>query len=811
MKKYLSFTLVFLGIIFWCHQTPLCAKCVPVPIAGQDTLMRGAVWITGRYETPADDSLFYLDHPAPLLRTDFEIPGRIARAELMITAAGYYETWLNGNRLGEQQLDPAWTDYSKRIYVTRLDVTTSVKKGKNAWAIMPGNGFYNPLPLRMWGGRNIRKDLPVGEPCVIAQLVITFRNGKQLVINTSDQWLTKPGPVMRNNVYLGEWYNATMETKDWTTPGIQLKDWSPAVVTDGPTGKKQLAHFPPIRVTKWMEPVSIANGKKSVQIVDFGQNFAGLIRVRIRAQAGDTIRFRYGELLYPDGSLNPMTTVCGQIKRAGVGGPGAPAVAEQTDVYVAKGDGTEYFQPRFTFHGFRYVEISGLNELLSKTDILAGRLNSDVDEAGKIVSSSDFLNQLNQNCQWTFLSNLQSVQSDCPAREKFGYGGDINATADAYIYNYDMHGIYRKIIFDWVDAMKPDGFVDTAPFVGIEYCGLSWESAFLFLQEALWIHYGDSDLIKELYEIDQAWMEKIGRIHPNLLVDNGLSDHESLMKVPVELTGTCHYYQIARIMARFASITGDQAGVIRYSNLADKIRVKIIDLFWDQPDIEVPNRQTLLSSLLVAGVLDAKDQAVALDQLLRVLQESDYHVTTGIFGTKYLLDALSSHGRTDIAFRIVNQSGFPGWKYMIDHGATTVWETWKESDNTFSQNHPMFGSVSEWYLKWLGGIQPDVENPAENKVVLRPQPVEDLDSLAVEKYFPSGSLVSHWYWKDNILSFEFTIPDGLSTRWIPAAGYQEIVVRKAPDGWDMERNRNSNGISLDESGRYIFEIKMIKK
>ena len=806
MKNYIVLTLGFTLVVFTIGQGPLAASNQQEITAGQDTLMKGAVWITDRSEYPETDSLFYLDHPAPYLRTEFGIRGDIVKAEMWITAAGYYETWLNGNRLGDQQLDPAWTDFTKRIYITCLDVTTSVRRGKNSWGIMTGNGFYNPLPLRLWGSRNIRNGLHVGKPCVIARLVVTLRNGKQKVFCTSNQWVTKPGPVTRNNVYLGEWVDSRKEINGWNFPGANRKGWEPVLVVNGPGGKLELSSFPPIRITKWIEPAHITQDPKSRQIIDFGQNFAGLTRTRIKAEPDDTIRFRYGELLYPDGSLNPMTSVCGQIKRAGTGGPGAPAVAEQMDLYVAKGNGEEFFQPRFTFHGFRYVEVTGLRNNLSKSDILAGRMNSDVKEAGITISSSEYLNKLDENSRWTFLSNLQSVQSDCPAREKFGYGGDINATADAYIYHYDMQAIYRKMIYDWVDAMKPEGFVDTAPFVGIEYCGLSWESAFLFLQNVLWIHYGDTDLVKEMYEIDQVWMEKIARIHPNLVVDKGLSDHESLAKVPVELIGTCHYYQIARIMARFAAVNGDQDGIVRYTKLADEIRARIIDLFWDAPEIIVPNQQTLLATLLASDILDVKDSSIAMERLLQVLKDADYHVTTGIFGTKYLLDALSSHDRTDIAFRVVNQSGFPGWKYMVDNGATTLWETWKESDNTFSQNHPMFGSVSEWYLKWLGGIQPDPENPLKNKVILKPRPVKNLDSLSSEKYFPSGSLLSRWWWKEKTLCFEFSIPEGLNVRWIPAPGNSDIKAIITPKGWDFAKSRKPQGISLETAGRDVFEI-----
>lgn len=773
-----------------------------------EKLLPDAKWIAGTESVPDEDSLFYLDNPAPLLKTNFDIPADIQKAEMRITAAGYYETWLNGVRIGDQQLDPAWTDFSKRVYVTTIDVTGKINKGSNIWGIMLGNGFYNPLPLKMWGGRNIRKDMPVGQPCTIASLVITFRNGRKMVVSTSEQWITRPGPVTRNNVYLGEWYDARREVQDWTRSMADTKSWKPVKVVEGPGGETISAFFPPVKINKWLAPVAVSGTNPEKQIIDFGQNFAGIIRIRIQAKQGDTIRFRYGELLYPDGSLNPMTAVCGQIKKAGAGGPGAPDIAEQTDVYVSRGGQGEVFQPSFTFHGFRFVEITGLRDRIELDDIQGGVMNTAVNLSGEIHSSSDYLNILNSNCQWTFLSNLQSVQSDCPAREKFGYGGDINATAEAYIYNFDMRNIYRKIIYDWMDAMRSDGFVDTAPFVGIAYCGLSWESAFLFLQNSIWNHYGDSSLVRELYQADKEWMKKIARKHPLLIVDDGLSDHESLSKVPVELTGTCHYYQCARIMARFAEIMDDKNGAEQYGKLANEIRVKVLDLFWDTPVIEVPNKQTLLSTLLSSGILEGEDKKRALARLLDVLDEADYHVSTGIFGTQALLEALASNNHTDIAFRIVNQSGYPGWKHMIDQGATTLWETWKQSDNTFSQNHPMFGSVSEWYHKWLGGIQPDPENPGQSHVLLKPRPVRGISSVNSARNLDHGKLFTSWRWIDEKVRLTVTVPADVQVLWIPAPDCGSIQVVQAPTGWDEAKlNGQNNGVRLGAQGSYVFEFK----
>lgn len=765
---------------------------------------KGAEWISDNTDLPAAGSLFYGDNPAPVMCTDFEILLPVRKAEILITAGGYYETWLNGNRMGDRQLDPAWTDFSKRNYVTRLDVTQEVKPGRNSWGILLGNGFYNPLPLRMWGNLNLRDHIVKGKPCVIAVLLVTLDNDRQITFGTGKNWMFKNGPVVRNNVYLGEWYDARQEIPGWSRSEDTEKGWMPVRIVKGPGGRLVESFFPPIRITRLIDPVAVAKSPNSGIMVDFGQNFAGVIRLKIRAAAGDTIRLRYGERLYPDGSLNPMTAVCGQIKRAGMGGPGAPSLAEQMDVYIASGKGIEIFQPHFTFHGFRYAEITGLDYLPDIHDIQGCRMNTDVSPAGTIISSMNYLDQLNRNCQWTFLSNLFSVQSDCPAREKFGYGGDINATAEAFIYNYDMHMIYRKAVYDWADAITGERLIDTAPFIGLSYCGISWESAFIFLQSWLLLHYGDIDLIRELYEKDCEWMDKVAHLNPDLIVKDGLSDHESLEKVPVELTGTCHYLQAARTMAQFAGMLDRDDDSVRFSHLAENIKTKIAQKFWFNPEIKVPNRQTLLACLIYFDILPRDQSEIATGQLLEVLEQASYHITTGIFGTKYLLDALSSKGHTDIALKVVTQPGYPGWRYMIDHGATTIWETWKESDNTFSQNHPMFGSVSEWYNKWLGGIQPDPEIPGSRKILLRPQPVRDLDFVTASKDLPEGVITSQWRWDNHNLHFFFDLPADLPVKWVPAGGVGNIRILDSPRGWDTLQIAHPQHIILTKKGKYHF-------
>ena len=408
------------------------------------------------------------------------------------------------------------------------------------------------------------------------------------------------------------------------------------------------------------------------------------------------------------------------------------------------------------------MEITGLEHSPQLRDIRGLFMHSDVDKAGSFSCSSELLNDIQKATERTFLANLVSVQSDCPAREKFGYGGDLNATAESFICNFQMQSFYRKTIYDWVDAMNDSSFVDTAPYVGTKYCGISWESAFLITQYYLYLYYNDTAIIKELYELDKRWMEKVARIHPEGMVHQGLSDHESLEFVPVELTGTCHYMECARIMKIFAELMDDGNSAEKYGKLAYKLLNQVKSEFWDRPVKGPINRQTLFSALLYHGIVSEDEMAAAADSLKKAVNNATAgHLTTGIFGTKYALETLSERISTQFVFDIVNSKEFPGWGHMIDRGATTIWETWKESDNTYSNCHPMFGSVTEWYYRWLGGIRPLPESPGFQEFILAPSHPEGLEFVKCSYQSPSGPIVSNWN-RDpqGGIRYEMNIPEG---------------------------------------------------
>ena len=759
-----------------------------------------AQWITDARELPTSDSLFYLDYPAPLFRKEFNTDKPVEKATLIITAAGYYKASLNGEPVGKDELAPAWTDFSKRIYYSEYDVTSQINTGENCLGVKIGNGFYNPLPLRKWGRRNLRTDLAkVGKPTFIAKLHIQYKNGKAEEVVSDNTWKYAYGPLIKNDVYLGVAYDARRNITGWNKAGFKDSDWNSALIGEAPGGELQKAVSPPVQITDKITPVAISSPEKGIYVVDMGVNFTGTYRIKLSGNIGDTITFRFGERIYDDGKLNPMTTVIGQIKHKGVGGPGAPEIAWQTDSYLIGNKKEAWFQPEFTYHTYRYMEISGLKKQPEIDDIEGLFFHSNVENENHFSCSSKLLNSIQEATERTFRANLISVQSDCPAREKFGYGGDLNATSESFIYNFDMQAFYRKTVYDWVDAMNDSMFVDTAPFVGVKYCGISWESAYLLTQYYLYLYYNDTDIIKELYEKDVQWMDKVARIHPEGIVDKGLSDHESMIRVPVQLTGTCHYLQCARIMKTFAAEMGDTANEEKYGQLVEKLKNMVKAEFWDKPVKGIINRQTLFSALLYHGIVPENEIAAAKDSLLNAVKNGPAgHFSTGIFGTKYVLEALSENVSPNVVFDIVNSTTYPGWGFMIDKGATTIWETWEESDNTFSNCHPMFGTVTEWYYRWLGGIRPIPEKPGFKEFILAPSTPDGLEFVNCTYHSPFGEIISNWKKEETGgFLFEILIPKGSSALVsIPIKESQHI------DSIKKDGNEISNTFSNLQSGEF---------
>jgi alpha-L-rhamnosidase len=774
-----------------------------------------AEWISDGRKQFIHDKDFYGDDPMPLFRKLFSVKRKIVSARLYISGLGYYEAYINGRKAGDHSLDPGWTSYAKQVPYSVFDITDLLKQGSNACGIMTGNGWYNPLPLRMWGHLNLRDFLTTGRPCVKAMIRIAFSDGSENVIATDESWLTASGPVVRNSVYLGEHYDARLERANWTMP-VGISGFRKSTVVAGPSGKLVAGIHPPVRVTRIIKPVRISEPKQGVFVVDMGQNFAGVARIRVKGPSGARIILRYGEDIYPDGNLNVMTSVAGQIKNNN-GGPGAPAVAWQEDSYILKGQGTEEWSPLFTFHGFRYVEVTGWPGKPAIDDIEGLRMNSDLDETGSFVCSDPVFNRLLENTKWTFLSNVFSVQSDCPAREKFGYGGDIVATAEAFLYSFDMSNFYRKVVRDFADARRPlGGITETAPYVGIADRGpgdgsgpLGWQLAFPFLIKQIYDFYGDKKIVEENYDALVKQGEFLRNKAKGNLYYSGISDHESLDAKPEALTSSAFYYHHIKLLSEFAGISGRLDDATKYGQLADTIKSAILKKFYYMGSGRLDNgTQAAQIFGLWYGFPPEDEKDAALNILTEEIGRNENHLSTGIFATKMLFDVLRRAGRNDIAVKVACNSSFPGWGYMIEKGATTIWETWAYSDNVYSQNHPMFGSVTEWFYRSLLGI--NAGSPGFEKIILKPQPAGNLTFAKGSYMSVHGKISSDWKITGGKFFFRTEIPTGTTAEiWIPVKEFTDLkesgLKVQQVDGIHFLRSEDGYCVLETGSGVYSFE------
>lgn len=801
-------------------SAPAVLEIAPMTPAGWS----GARWIDDGRELPAKDEDFYKPDPAPLLRREFTLAKPVVRARLHVAGLGYVRTSLNGRRLADEALDPPWTAFDKRILFRSHDATASLKEGANCLNLSLGNGWFNPLPLRMWGHRNIRGSMFTGRPRAIACLVVEHPDGTRTTVTTGPGWKVAKGPTLRNSIFLGEERDARLVIAGWDKPGFDASAWEDARVTDAPLEPlKPILDMPPVRATETIRPVAVTSPAKGVFIVDFGTNFTGIPEIDLEIPAGDRIVLRYGEILHPDGTLNPMTSVCGQIKgmrkdkegvESPIGGPGAPAIAWQQDVFTAGGGGKETYRPDFTFHAFRYMEITGLLEAPRLESIRGIRLHSELPDAASFSCSNELFNRIQEITRNTFLNNVVSVQSDCPHRERFGYGGDIAVTSEAYLMNFDMAGFYAKTVRDWADGARPDGnFTDTAPFVGVQYCGVGWAMAHPLLLEQLYQHYGDKSLIAEQLPAAIRWFELEASKRKDGLVTSGLGDHEALKRIAGPVLTTPMFIDTARRMARLSRVIGGEDDARRFEKMADESNAAWVKAFLDAESGKVGGgSQSEQVMALGFGVVPEAARQAVFDRLVEVLNASPDgpSLTTGIFGTRFLLEELTRRRRHDLAVALADRKTFPSWGWMLENGATTLWETWKESDNTFSHNHPMFGSISAWFIRHLGGIQAAEDAVGFDRIVIRPQTGHGLEWVKSSHRSVRGLIESNWKVGAGIKEFEIVIPpDSQALVELPVAKGEVVTESGKPLA-------EAEGVTLMEapvhrmkvgSGRYRFEIR----
>lgn len=744
-----------------------------------------ASWIYDGSISPDKEEDFYKPDPSPIFRKDFEVKDKVKSARLYISGLGYYEASLNGKKIGDHCLDPGWTAYAKQVLYTTYDVTEMLQLGKNSIGVLLGNGFFNPLPMRIF--KPLREMLRIGRPCLKAQLRIVYDNGREMTVITDESWKTNFSPVIRNNVYLGEIYDAREYKKGWDTPFYNISSWENAILMQNPPeGELTSQMQPPIRVLEKITPKRMTETRPGEFVFDMGQNFAGVVGIKVKGPKGTKIRIRYGEDVYSDGSINVMTSVAGQQKKiweANYDKPGQPPIAWQEDVYILNGDKNgEEWRPRFTFHGFRYIEITGWPGRPTMEDIIGYRLGADLERTGYFSSSNEMLNNLFTVLDYTFRSNIFSVQSDCPAREKFGYGGDMVCVSPTFCWFYDMTNFYRKAVRDFANDQRPlGGITETAPFNGMELYGLGdksgpigWQLAYGFLQQQLYRYYGDSNTFAKYYDSFKKQVDFLSSKADNFIIDKCINDHISLEKRIPALFATAHFYHHVIILEEFSKILGKKEDSDKYHILASNIKKAFIKKFVNTGDGKIGNGTEASQGIgLIYGLVPNDEKEKAFEYFLDVIEKADGHIRTGIFGIPAVLNSLTSNNRNDIAYNMVTKETFPGWGYMLKSGATTLWESWDYSNNVYSLNHPMLGSVGEWMFNALGGIMPSSSGFKE--FTIKPQPVNDLDWVDCKYESNYGLISSSWKQGKETFVMNISIPvNTVATVYIPFTSDSKI-------------------------------------
>ena len=792
-------------------------------------------WICKDEGLPERDEDFYGDRPAPVFRKEFQIDKPVKKARLYVSGLGYCEARLNGNRVGDRLLDPAWTTYSSRVLYSIYDVADQLHSGRNCIGAMLGDGWYNVLPMRMWGQLNLRSFLMSGRPRLIAQLNIEYADGTRQVVVTDESWKVGDGPVIRNSVYLGEVYDARKEQAGWDRPGFDDTTWRNTKSAIESLGPLEAQSQPPIRQTATIKPVEVFHPKEGVTIFDMGQNIAGWVTLKVKGPAGTAVKLRYGELLYPDGTLNVMTTVCGQIKGPGKGGPGAPPLADQSDTYILKGIGSEVYTPRFTYHGFRYVEVTGYPGKPALGTIAGVRLSTEVDETGSFSCSNELFNRIQQMARRTFPSNLMGVQTDCPGRERFGYGDDIACAAEAHLYNYDMATFYAKTVRDFADAARPSGALTLlAPWTGHSIGGfdpgggsfanldggsnvgsgaMSGVIAHPLLLSKLYQYYGDRRLLQEQYSTARRSLEFLRSQADSHIIAVGLGDWSSVEPTTTALLSTAFYYHHVEIVAKLADILGHHDDARQYTALSGQIREAFVRKFLKPGTGQIDSHtQAAQAFALYYDLVPPGEQQAAANVLLdEILIDHKGHLSTGIFGTKYLLDVLTQIGRVDVAYTVVNQETYPGWGFMLENGATTLWEVWHFSDNTYSHNHSMFGTISAWFYSALAGIQPAPDAVGMDKIVIRPRLVDDLAWVKASYDSIRGPIRSGWRRRAGGVEMTVTVPVGTTALvYVPAADPTQVQEGGKPalerKGVRLVEARDGEIVFAVGSGTYRFVV-----
>ena len=742
--------------------------------------------------------------PAPMFRQEIEVKKKVVTAKVYVAVGGLFELYVNGKKVGDHRLDPMYTRFDRRtLYVTH-DVTPYLTEGKNVLGIMLGNGWYNLQSTAVW---YFDKAPWRARPKFCLDLRITYDDGTVQTISSGTSWKTSLSPVTFNSIYTGEHQDANLEQAGWCLPGFDDSKWVNAKLTAAPSQNIVSQQLQPIRAVEEIPSKSFRKFNDSLYVFNLGRNIAGISKITLNGLPGTVIRVKHGERTYENGRVD-QSNISVHYRPTDNTDPFG------TDIYTLKGGAEETFSPHFNYKGFQYVEIYASKPVeLNKNSVVGYFLHSDVPPSGKIESSNPTLNKIWYAANNSYLSNLYGYPTDCPQREKNGWTGDGQISVETGLFNFDGITIYEKWLADHCDEQQPNGVLpNIIPTSGWGYDwanGPDWTSSIAIIPWNVYQFYGDNRLLKQTYNNIKSYVDYIDRISPDNLTDWGLGDWIPVKsKASKELTSSCYYFADVSILAKSAKMFGYKEDFEKYTSLAEKIKKAINAKYLNETTgIYATGLQTELAAPLFWGVVPEEMKAAVAANLAKRVEADNFHLDVGLLGTKALLNALSENGYSETAYKVASQETFPSWGWWMVHGATTLFENWPiDAKSDISLNHIMFGEVSAWFYKALGGIRPDPANPGFKNILLEPHFVNGLNHFEATHAGPYGNIVSGWKKTGTTIEYRVTVPANSSaTLTLPAKKIFE-------DNQPLEKNAYIKILSTDNlivklslaSGNYIF-------
>jgi len=759
-------------------------------------------------------------YPSPLLRREFEVKAKVLRARAYVCGLGYSIVYVNGERCGDAVLDPGQTTYDVHAYYVTHDITHQLRTGKNALGVMLGNGFYGQnLAL---GGAG----LSYGEPGLLAKVVIDYEDGSQQVIATDGAWRATTGPVVFDNVYGGESYDTRFAVKDWNVPGFDDSQWPRVKVAAKPLAPKlQAQMIPPIREVEVLKPVALWPDSQGRTIFDLGTNIAGWARLTVKEAKGTRIKLRFAEVLMPNKK---------DIDPAGTGG--FVTGFDQIDEYVCNGDGTEVWQPRFTYHGGRYVEVEGLRQP-TLDNLLGVVVRTDLPRAGSFVCSDEFLNRVYQTSLRTIEGNIHSIPEDCPHRERCAWLGDAHAMGETAMFNFDAAQFFAKFMNDVETVCGPvrgtyqgkKGRPNMPSNIAVgrrlpQEARPDWGDAVVLVPWYLYVYYGDTQVMADHYPLMKRYLDYVTEMAKDHIVYQGYGDwcppgsRDDPASNPVEITSTAFHYGCLRRLAEMARVLGKTDDAKSFDAEADLFRAAFNQKFLD-PKTMLYGSQTANAVALRFGLpttADAPKVAASLAQRIKTTDKG--HPTSGIHGARPIYTMLDDYDQSDVAMDLMTVKGYPGYSYLFDYGFTT----WPERYVNFkpgerfpdrSYNHPMQSGFAAWFHESVAGIRPDPTAPGFRHIEMKPQQFRRIEWVKATHEAPTGLIRSEWNSKDGNFRWQITVPPGSTAKvYVPAANVESVRENGAPAatsrGVKFLRHENGRAIYEVESGDYQFESRL---